>query len=114
MAQHLGENTARTIATDGTDGQPVLDTGFPIRVPVGEGTLGRIINVIGESIDELGPIDTNKFYPIHRPAPSFTDMGTGAQQLLTGIKVPTTSKTQLAVPGTYFWAEDTKGFGSRK
>merc|ERR1711998_184953 len=53
----------------------------------GEGTLGRIINIIGEPIDELGPIDTKKFYPIHRPAPTFTEMGTGAQQLLTGIKV---------------------------
>merc|ERR1712193_454118 len=68
-------------------GQEVVDTGMPICVPVGEGTLGRIINIIGEPIDELGDIDTKKFYPIHRPAPTFTEMGTGAQQLLTGIKV---------------------------
>jgi len=91
VAQHLGENMVRTIAMDGTDGltrgQPVVDTGTPICVPVGEGTLGRIINIIGEPIDELGPIDTTKEYPIHRPAPTFTEMGTGSQQLLTGIKV---------------------------
>merc|ERR1712032_915466 len=91
VAQHLGENMVRTIAMDGTDGltrgQKVLDTGAPIKVPVGEQTLGRIINVIGEPIDELGPIETQKFYPIHRPAPTFTEMNTTAQQLLTGIKV---------------------------
>merc|ERR1711937_297929 len=81
----------RTIAMDGTDGltrgQKVEDTGAPIKVPVGEGTLGRIINIIGEPIDELGPIETKKFYAIHRPAPAFTEMNTTAQQLLTGIKV---------------------------
>merc|ERR1712176_1242907 len=81
----------RTIAMDGTDGltrgQTVEDTGAPIKVPVGEGTLGRIINIIGEPIDELGPVDTNNFYAIHRPAPAFTEMNTTAQQLLTGIKV---------------------------
>merc|ERR1719324_1681315 len=91
VAQHLGENMVRTIAMDGTDGltrgQPVEDTGAPIKVPVGEGTLGRIINIIGEPIDELGPVETNSFYPIHRPAPAFTEMNTTAQQLLTGIKV---------------------------
>merc|ERR1712136_514665 len=91
VAQHLGENMVRTIAMDGTDGltrgQGVLDTGAPITVPVGEPTLGRIINIIGEPIDELGPIETNKHYAIHRPAPTFTEMGTGSQQLLTGIKV---------------------------
>merc|ERR1719324_923872 len=90
-AQHLGENMVRTIAMDGTDGltrgQEVEDTGAPITVPVGEGTLGRIINIIGEPIDELGPVDTNNFYAIHRPAPAFTEMNTTAQQLLTGIKV---------------------------
>merc|ERR1712054_434967 len=88
VAQHLGENMVRTIAMDGTDGltrgQKVEDTGAPIKVPVGEGTLGRIINIIGEPIDELGPIETTKFYPIHRAAPGFTEMGSGAQQLLTG------------------------------
>merc|ERR1711920_871490 len=91
VAQHLGENMVRTIAMDGTDGltrgQTVEDTGAPIKVPVGEQTLGRIINIIGEPIDELGPIDTKKFYSIHRPTPTFTEMGSGAQQLLTGIKV---------------------------
>merc|ERR1712193_439453 len=68
-------------------GQEVVDTGMPICVPVGEGTLGRIINIIGEPIDELGDIDTKKFYSIYRPTPTFTDMDTTAQQLLTGIKV---------------------------
>merc|ERR1711881_64484 len=91
VAQHLGENMVRTIAMDGTDGltrgQKVRDTGLPIKVPVGEGTLGRIINIIGEPIDELGPVDTKNFYAIHRPAPAFTEMNTTAQQLLTGIKV---------------------------
>merc|ERR1712193_445659 len=91
VAQHLGENMVRTIAMDGTDGltrgQAVEDTGAPIKVPVGEQTLGRIINIIGEPIDELGPVETNKFYAIHRPAPAFTEMNTTAQQLLTGIKV---------------------------
>merc|ERR1712178_42999 len=76
---------------DGTDGltrgQSVEDTGAPIKVPVGEGTLERIINIIGEPIDELGPVDTKTFYAIHRPAPAFTEMNTTAQQLLTGIKV---------------------------
>merc|ERR1712100_782159 len=91
VAQHLGENMVRTIAMDGTDGltrgNAVEDTGTPIKVPVGEGTLGRIINIIGEPIAELGPVETNSFYPIHRPAPAFTEMNTTAQQLLTGIKV---------------------------
>merc|ERR1712194_23257 len=68
-------------------GNSVVDTGGPIRVPVGEGTLGRIMNIIGEPIDELGPVDAQKLYAIHRPAPSFTEMSTTAQQLLTGIKV---------------------------
>jgi len=91
VAQHLGENTVRTIAMDGTDGlmrgDAVQDMGQPIRIPVGEGTLGRIINVIGEPIDEAGPIEGNKFLPIHRASPEFTEMGTGAEQLYTGIKV---------------------------
>merc|ERR1712186_162014 len=65
----------------------VADTGAPIKVPVGEQTLGRIINIIGEPIDELGPIETTKYYSIHRPTPTFTEMNTTAQQLLTGIKV---------------------------
>jgi len=91
VAQHLGENTVRTIAMDGTDGlvrgQRVLDTGSEIRVPVGPETLGRIMNIIGEPIDELGPIETKTTYSIHRPTPIFTEMSTTAQQLLTGIKV---------------------------
>merc|ERR1712061_82563 len=91
VAQHLGENMVRTIAMDGTDGltrgQKVEDTGSSIKVPVGEETLGRIINIIGEPIDELGPVETKKYYAIHRPTPTFTEMNTTAQQLLTGIKV---------------------------
>lgn len=91
VAQHLGENMVRTIAMDGTDGlkrgDPVADTGSPIKVPVGEGSLGRIINIIGEPIDELGPVKTDKFLSIHRSAPTFTEMGLSSQQLLTGIKV---------------------------
>jgi len=91
VAQHLGENTVRTIAMDGTDGlvrgKPVLDTGSPISVPVGPETLGRIMNVTGEPIDECGPIGHKKTYAIHRPTPTFTEMSTTAQQLLTGIKV---------------------------
>ncbi len=91
VAQHLGENTVRTIAMDGTDGlvrgQEVTDTGAPITVPVGEEMLGRIINVIGEPIDERGPAKTKSKLPIHRPAPEFTDQSTEAEILLTGIKV---------------------------
>merc|ERR1712176_1037606 len=91
VAQHLGENMVRTIAMDGTDGltrgQKVRDTGDSIKVPVGEQTLGRIMNIIGEPIDELGPIETKKFYSIHRPTPTFTEMSTTSQQLKTGIKV---------------------------
>ncbi|KAF4660050.1 hypothetical protein FOZ61_004282 [Perkinsus olseni] len=91
VAQHLGENTVRTIAMDGTDGlvrgQEVVDSGAPISVPVGQGTLGRIMNVIGEPIDELGPIECDTKWPIHRPAPTFSEMDTVARQLYTGIKV---------------------------
>jgi len=91
VAQHLGGNNVRTIALDSTEGlirgQPVQDTGNPILVPVGPETLGRIINVIGEPIDERGPIETDKFRPIHRDAPSFIEQGSGAEMLVTGIKV---------------------------
>ena len=91
VAQHLGGNNVRTIALDSTEGlvrgQEVNDTGNPIMVPVGPQTLGRIINVIGEPIDEKGPIDTTKYLPIHRDAPSFEDQGSGAELLITGIKV---------------------------
>ena len=88
VAQHLGGNNVRTIALDSTEGlvrgQPVVDTGDPIKVPVGPGTLGRIINVIGEPIDERGPIDTERFLPIHREAPTFQEQGSGEDLLITG------------------------------
>jgi ATP synthase F1 beta subunit len=91
VAQHLGGSNVRTIALDSTEGlirgQDVKDTGAPIMVPVGPKTLGRIINVIGEPIDEKGPIGSDKFLPIHRDAPSFEDQGSGAELLITGIKV---------------------------
>jgi len=91
VAQHLGENTVRTIAMDSTDGltrgQEVRATGSQIRVPVGPKTLGRIINVVGEPIDERGPIDTDLTAPIHAPAPEFVEQSTEASILVTGIKV---------------------------
>nr|URN45929.1 ATP synthase subunit beta [Bradyrhizobium sp.] len=91
VAQHLGENTVRAIAMDTTEGlvrgQEVADTGAPIRVPVGEGTLGRIINVIGEPIDEAGPVKADNLRAIHQEAPTYTDQSTEAEILVTGIKV---------------------------
>src|SRR5690554_8006206 len=91
VAQHLGENTVRTIAMDTTEGlvrgQEVRDTGAPISVPVGEGTLGRIINVIGEPIDEAGPVKAEGTRAIHQEAPAFVEQSTEAQMLVTGIKV---------------------------
>ncbi|HTR17884.1 MAG TPA: F0F1 ATP synthase subunit beta [Acetobacteraceae bacterium] len=91
VAQELGERTVRCIAMDSTDGvvrgQEVLDTGEPIRVPVGPGTLGRIMNVIGEPIDERGPIPAKTYYSIHRDAPSFEDQAASVEILTTGIKV---------------------------
>jgi len=91
VAQHLGENTARCIAMDTSDGlmrgQAVTNTQKPIQVPVGKATLGRIINVVGQPVDERGPILTDKYYPIHRPAPSFTDQSVEVQMFETGIKV---------------------------
>jgi F-type H+-transporting ATPase subunit beta len=91
VAQHLGENTVRCIAMDSTDGlvrgREVNDTGSPIAVPVGPETLGRIINVIGEPIDERGPVGATKTSPIHRAAPEFVEQSTEAQVLITGIKV---------------------------
>src|SRR6478752_10467557 len=91
VAQHLGQNTVRAIAMDATEGlvrgQAVRDTGESIRVPVGPGTLGRIMNVIGEPIDEQGPIQSDIFRTIHRDAPSFADQTNTAEVLVTGIKV---------------------------
>ena len=91
VAQHLGENDVRTIAMDATEGlkrgDEVLNTGAPISVPVGPETLGRIINVVGESIDEKGEVKTKEKWPIHRAAPKFTDQATETEQLVTGIKV---------------------------
>ena len=91
VAQHLGENDVRTIAMDATEGlkrgDEVINTGSPISVPVGPETLGRIINVVGESIDEKGDVKTKEKWPIHRPAPKFTDQATETEQLVTGIKV---------------------------
>ena len=91
VAQHLGENTVRTIAMDATEGlvrgQPVTDLGTAISVPVGPATLGRIMNVIGEPIDEAGPINTTERRSIHKEAPSFADQATSAEILVTGIKV---------------------------
>jgi F-type H+/Na+-transporting ATPase subunit beta len=91
VAQHLGENTVRTVAMDSSEGlvrgQEVTDMGAPISVPVGDETLGRIMNVIGEPVDEAGPIKTASKRAIHQPAPSFADQSTEAAILVTGIKV---------------------------
>ncbi|MGC4106935.1 MAG: F0F1 ATP synthase subunit beta [Thermomicrobiales bacterium] len=91
VAQELGEKTVRTIAMDSTDGmvrgQEVEDTGAPISMPVGPGTLGRILNVIGDPIDERGPVPAATHYPIHREAPSFEDQAAASEILVTGIKV---------------------------
>jgi F-type H+-transporting ATPase subunit beta len=91
VAQHLGENVVRCIAMDGTEGlvrgSKASDTGAPITIPVGPGTLGRIVNVTGDPIDERGPIKANKRLPIHAEAPEFIDQSTTAEILVTGIKV---------------------------
>ncbi len=91
VAQHLGENTVRTVAMDTTDGlvrgQEAADTGTAITVAVGPETLGRIMNVVGEAVDERGPVNSKERYPIHRQAPPFVDQSTEAQVLITGIKV---------------------------
>src|SRR5256886_9297883 len=90
VAQHLGESTVRTVAMDSTEGlvrgNAVHDTGQAIAVPVGDGTLGRIMNVIGEPVDEAGPIKAAGRRGIHQPAPSFVEQSTEAQVLVTGIK----------------------------
>src|SRR6476661_374968 len=91
VAQHLGESTVRTVAMDASEGlvrgQDVTDTGEPIAVPVGDETLGRIINVVGEPVDEAGPVKTKEKRAIHQPAPSYVEQSTEAQILVTGIKV---------------------------
>ncbi|CAN1595597.1 AtpD F0F1-type ATP synthase, beta subunit [Candidatus Pelagibacterales bacterium] len=91
VAQHLGENTVRTIAMDTTEGlkrgDKVINTGTPITVPVGPETLGRIINVIGEPIDQRGPLTTKEKWPIHRAAPAYVEQSTETEVLVTGIKV---------------------------
>ncbi len=91
VAQHLGESAVRTIAMDATEGLvrgiDAVDTGAPITVPVGPETLGRIMNVIGEPVDEGKPVKSKKHYPIHRPAPDYVDQSTEAEILVTGIKV---------------------------
>jgi len=91
VAQHLGESNVRTIAMDATEGlkrgDAVTDSGNPIKIPVGPETLGRIINVIGEPIDEKGEVKTKERWPIHRPAPPFTEQSTETEILVTGIKV---------------------------
>ena len=91
VAQHMGDNSVRCIAMDSTEGlvrgQEVVDLGDPIRVPVGPGTLGRIINVIGDAIDEQGPLDVEMYAPIHAEAPALTNQGSGRDILVTGIKV---------------------------
>jgi F-type H+-transporting ATPase subunit beta len=91
VAQHLGENTVRCIAMDTSEGlvrgQEVVDAGSPIKVPVGKGTLGRILNVVGDPVDEGGPVDAESYRAIHQPAPEFSEQSTEAQILETGIKV---------------------------
>ncbi|XAT62193.1 F0F1 ATP synthase subunit beta [Rhodobacteraceae bacterium Araon29] len=91
VAQHLGENTVRTIAMDASEGlvrgQEVTDTGGPISVPVGNATLGRILNVVGEPVDEQGPVEATETRAIHQPAPEFSEQSTESEVLITGIKV---------------------------
>ena len=91
VQQHLGENRVRTVAMQPTEGlvrgMKALDTGQPITVPVGRETLGRVINVLGEPVDSLGPVKSDKRYPIHRPAPGFTQQSTKLEMFETGIKV---------------------------
>ena len=91
VAQHLGDNVVRCIAMDSTDGlvrgMPAVDTGAAISVPVGKAALGRILNVVGRPVDEMGPVETTTYLPIHRPAPAFVDQSTSIELLETGIKV---------------------------
>ncbi|RME73314.1 MAG: F0F1 ATP synthase subunit beta, partial [Chloroflexi bacterium] len=91
VQQHLGGDIVRTVAMDATDGlrrgQLVIDTGAPISVPVGPASLGRIFNVLGRPVDGRGPVESDTYYPIHRPAPEFKDQVTKAEIFETGIKV---------------------------
>ncbi len=91
VAQQLGDNVVRCVAMDATDGlvrgTEAVDTGSSIQVPVGNPALGRILNVVGRPVDELGPVESDNYYPIHRPAPSFTDQSTAVELLETGVKV---------------------------
>jgi F-type H+-transporting ATPase subunit beta len=91
VQQHLGENRVRCVSMHPTEGMvrgmEATDTGGPIMVPVGRGTLGRVMNVVGTPVDQLGPIEATKYYPIHRPAPSFAEQSTETKMLETGIKV---------------------------
>ncbi len=90
VAQHLGDNVVRTIAMDVTDGlvrgMAVKDTGSPIMMPVGEASLGRVLNVVGRPVDGLGPVSQEKMMPIHRPAPLFTEQDTEVRVLETGVR----------------------------
>jgi F-type H+-transporting ATPase subunit beta len=100
VAQHLGENTVRTIAMDITEGlvrgQPVRDTGGPISVPVGEETLGRIMNVTGQSVDQAGPIVTAQSRGIHQPAPAYVDQATRRRSLSPASRSSTCSRPMPA------------------
>src|SRR5690348_13974660 len=91
VEQHLGEGRVRCVAMEATEGMvrgmKAIDMGGPISVPVGKGTLGRVMNVIGQPVDKLGPIDSKERYPIHRPAPSFEEQATTAEMFETGVKV---------------------------
>ncbi|HCV44069.1 MAG TPA: F0F1 ATP synthase subunit beta, partial [Bacteroidetes bacterium] len=91
VQQHLGDNRVRTVAMDSTDGLPrgiaCYDTGGPITIPVGPAALGRLINVLGQGIDELGPIKSDVYYPIHRPAPEFDSLSSKKELFETGLTV---------------------------
>src|SRR5215470_4375355 len=91
VQQHLGDNWVRTVSMSGTDGlkrgYDVIDTGAPISMPVGAGVMGRIFDVCGNPVDERGPVQAEKYYPIHRPAPKLVDQSTSPEVLATGIKV---------------------------
>src|SRR5262252_5492900 len=91
VQQHLGEGRVRTVALQPTEGMvrgmPALDTGGPVSIPVGKGTLGRVINVIGQPVDQMGPIEYKRKDPIHKPAPELVDQNTNLEMFETGIKV---------------------------